>query len=951
MLFLSLFALFVFSPLTEEVTLNKEDEKYLTTVIKDFIADPRNSKYNAIIEPPMPTESSGKELYFLPRILLWCPILQFGIQIRCPSHQTVLQPRAWTDRLVHVGVRNPRLVFDLHENILLVQRFYCCNHNHKFLSGSFEIMQHLPNSITYHFQARVFHRSAATYDMIDMINEWVLHGMNFFQISECISGINYRKFRRRLALCNAHGNDDADDDFPQRSMYSFPSSDKLMQIFLDEFNRNQQHYAANMSAKVAEVYIAADHTFRVSKNVGLFRECDKKYMKQFENLFILLNEKEEVIAWRLTSTTSHEQIRDLLVDVHERLRRHNKEIEYIIVDKCCGPGGEDVLYKSVFGDSIPVKLDLFHAVQRVARQLPAKTSPVALQFSKEFGLIFRKAGDENNVRKNDTADKQTIEENLHAFLDKWTQYINGQSQQIKENIYDEIRKLSHHINKGCLSGLRPGSGTESNERLHKMLNSSILSNISTIGPELLQALLVVIFFHYNATKKGLKHKCNTKVPLCRPVAPGHNALPDKLSAHDMCMHFLQQTKVVEKDIPDSTAQPNTDKEDFDTSAMSKAVRKQALSMYKMLTNIKETCEKRSINIFDLPMLAWLALSSFGLEIDAVPKDGDCAFRLACFNYNKVLKLLTDLSDVVVEQFAKPGVWAHNIGDLVMKVCADILKIGIFVIPASQDTDIIPFLPKDVLTDVPMFLAYASSHYDSTKEIPKVSSGSNADESVACCCGKNSRSGESCINALWYKTRCKCYANAKRCTILCKCRNCGNKAPIEEVQSLSETICACGRNPSGREAALSSCSDNEGRRKSKCPCKNNNQACKEYCNCYNCGNLFGKKPAKMHDSTMKKKRKRADHPVYHRDRGSQFLLHGNVAEKDGCWSEFETVVLTVCMQFLQAYHIPETVEKVMALFNATATLEHEVPLRKKSCQQVAGKLRYLKERMNVYTKTQ
>ncbi len=271
----------------------------------------------------------------------------------------------------------------------------------------------------------------------------------------------------------------------------------------------------------------ADHTFRVSKNVGIFRECDNKYVKQFENLFIVLNEKDEVLAWRLTSTTSHEQIHDLLVDLHERLLKHKKALQYIIVDKCCGPGGEEKHYKSIFGDLVPVKLDLFHAVQRVLKHIPGKMSPSALQFVKEFGLIFRHPGDEKNIREEETPKSQIIKKNLDDFLDRWAQYIDSQNEEVKEHVYDEIRKLSYHIEQGCLSGIRAGSGTESNERLHKMLNSSILSNISTIGPELLKALLTVIFFHYNSKKRGIKHNCSTKVSLCRPIATLQSTLLDE----------------------------------------------------------------------------------------------------------------------------------------------------------------------------------------------------------------------------------------------------------------------------------------------------------------------------------------------------------------------------------------------------------------------------------------
>ncbi len=79
----------------------------------------------------------------------------------------------------------------------------------------------------------------------------------------------------------------------------------------------------------------------------------------------------------------------------------------------------------------------------------------------------------------------------------------------------------------------------------------------------------------------------------------------------------------------------------------------------------------------------------------------------------LLKL--DLMLDALDDFANNGVWVHNFGDLVVKVCADILQIGIFVFPSSHDIDLIPFLPSRIIADAPVFLAYNNGHYDSTKE--------------------------------------------------------------------------------------------------------------------------------------------------------------------------------------------------------------------------------------------
>ena len=48
------------------------------------------------------------------------------------------------------------------------------------------------------------------------------------------------------------------------------------------------------------------------KFVGAWKGCDKTFVKQFQNLFIVLNDRREVIGWPLTRT-AFEEIQDLLV--------------------------------------------------------------------------------------------------------------------------------------------------------------------------------------------------------------------------------------------------------------------------------------------------------------------------------------------------------------------------------------------------------------------------------------------------------------------------------------------------------------------------------------------------------------------------------------------------------------------------------------------------------------
>ena len=155
------------------------------------------------------------------------------------------------------------------------------------------------------------------------------------------------------------------------------------------------------------------------------------------------------------------------------------------------------------------------------------------------------------------------------------------------------------------------------------------------------------------------------------------------------------------------------------------------------------------------------LAGFGLEIESVSKDGDCAFRsiigqLLKMDFDKtkgledhlrLLNLMTGSEDedtftlrqLFVEEFIRgedvavstttfteranefrmKGVFDREIGDLVMKVCCNVLKVSIIIITSSRSTPVVPFVPDSPLSTTPIYIAfhyYGAGHYDATNQI-------------------------------------------------------------------------------------------------------------------------------------------------------------------------------------------------------------------------------------------
>ena len=131
------------------------------------------------------------------------------------------------------------MVFDLHENVLLLQRFYVCRRGvyHGYLSASAEVMRCLPSPEW--FQIRLHHLSGWTQELIDFVHSQVVQGVNFLQICEVMASLNYHEYCKRskyVSNCQT---------FHDTKMFSFPSNDTIMPLFLAEFHI----YNLNMKGK------------------------------------------------------------------------------------------------------------------------------------------------------------------------------------------------------------------------------------------------------------------------------------------------------------------------------------------------------------------------------------------------------------------------------------------------------------------------------------------------------------------------------------------------------------------------------------------------------------------------------------------------------------------------------------------------------------------------------
>ena len=435
----------------------------------------------------------------------------------------------------------------------------------------------------------------------------LLQGVNFIRICEGIAAINFNDYQQRIEgfIYSSSAQAlpkmlDLNEQFYANELYSFPSNYKLTDICLPEFQRKQSIYE-NKLTKCAQgtTVISRDHTVKISKFLGASRGCDKTFVKQFQNLFIVLNDRREVISWRLTRTTAFEEIKDLLEHIRDLIGKPGVTLS---INDCCKVRA---LYQSVFL-GVKVKLDLFHGVQRVTRSIP-KGTEFAKRFSKEFGQIFRSNGDLGDRRTLPTPHPKILDKNLNNYLKRWKHTLEDNN---LVKTHTEIGNLRKQKNNGCLLDIKPEEGTEYNESLHHTLNNSLVSGVTTIGPELIVALLSLLFYGINSKRKGKNHVGNSSVI---PFIPILNMDEDVQREGKMSMPYFKSDtteKIAVDRVWNANSTSDDQKEngnvtsndiviiedivDMFNKTVSALLLRQTLEMHNILDSINNDCNDWSI---------------------------------------------------------------------------------------------------------------------------------------------------------------------------------------------------------------------------------------------------------------------------------------------------------------------------------------------------------------------
>lgn len=144
----------------------------------------------------------------------------------------------------------------------------------------------------------------------------------------------------------------------------------LTSIFMQHFFAEKEEFLnSQMQCCTSDNgWLCIDHTFKVASNVGYLRS-DGKWITQYHSLFIVMNSHGCILSWQFTKSESTSEIRPLMQGLLRRSKKLNFTLTHVMLDNCCHWYS---FLQDIFGVQIQVKLDLFHAIQRITRTISKK---------------------------------------------------------------------------------------------------------------------------------------------------------------------------------------------------------------------------------------------------------------------------------------------------------------------------------------------------------------------------------------------------------------------------------------------------------------------------------------------------------------------------------------------------------------------------------------------------
>lgn len=504
-----------------------------------------------LIEPPSFQElfSSGVppqlsdliNIFLLPRIIIWDPLKQFSQYFdRCPNEECngILEFHMWA--IGENRATQPRLLHDTHYTVLLVGAVYkCASNNHIVFSTDARLIQKM-SSVQLPFI--LLHRTGFTRPFIHSVVSLAKEGMPLQAIVRHIQTLREEFAAELLLKLTAHlicnGKTLTQSDTLSLTTSSavtlitkpIPTNDIITRCVIIHFLENESFYKSEMLRMKVKHCLRLDHTFKVASNIGFLRPADGKWITQYGSVFLVLNHEGQVVTWQLTNSTSFDEVSSLLSNLKERIDLPEESPLTIYVDNCCHVRKK---LQQIYGNNIIVKLDVFHAVQRVTRAM-SKRHSLFYTCIHDLRMIFRYPTDICKKRTMNTPNTALILKNLDDFILKWKNAEHNDHHILTDKVMVQLQSLRIHMQRGCLSEIEPSGGTSQNEALHRHVNPNF-SHAGRMGISLAYALLSILFYRCNMKKEKTSENLLTRL------------LTSKIGTASDCITVTPEFGIVGKD--------------------------------------------------------------------------------------------------------------------------------------------------------------------------------------------------------------------------------------------------------------------------------------------------------------------------------------------------------------------------------------------------------------------
>lgn len=279
--------------------------------------------FGVVTPPPVTSISenpSTENEFSLPPVLLWSPLVTYADffennPIICTTCSTPLYHLYWNDG--SCAYKNPRVIHDVENIVLLVSAVYVCGSGHKLVAHHNWILDMLPSKTGVPFL--LLHRTGFTRRFVNIVDSFCQTGMNFYSLEAAISHARWQRFEEQKQIYldtyrKATKDSNAVLEFPSfkdTGGKCLPSDDLLRECFIANFLISEDLYKKCIQSVNTGNSLSFDHTYKVCANIGYLRS-DKKWVVQYDSVFLGMNDVGQIVSWKFSKGNSFDEIREVL---------------------------------------------------------------------------------------------------------------------------------------------------------------------------------------------------------------------------------------------------------------------------------------------------------------------------------------------------------------------------------------------------------------------------------------------------------------------------------------------------------------------------------------------------------------------------------------------------------------------------------------------------------------